>query len=141
MALVTAIAQAVAATLNAAPRALPFTAELRYRPVFELRELATLKVSVVPRSTGRKRGSRAGDVRRVQVDVGVQRKVANDDEVTALLGLVEELADCFRVGQRLASYPDAVCTELVNEPVYAPEHLEQYRQFTSVLTLTFEVGP
>ena len=141
MALVAELAQAVAATLNAAPRALPFTAELHYRPVFELRELATLKVSVVPRSTGRKRASRAGDLRRLQVDVGVQRKVANDDEVTALLGLVEELADCFRVGQRLASYPAAVCTELANEPVYAPEHLEQFRQFTSVLTLTFEVCP
>jgi hypothetical protein len=26
-----------------------------------------------------------------------------------------------------------------NVPVYAPEHLEEYRQFTSVLTLTFRV--
>jgi hypothetical protein len=30
-------------------------------------------------------------------------------------------------------------TEVANEPVYAMEHLEEFRQFTSVLTLTFKV--
>jgi hypothetical protein len=28
---------------------------------------------------------------------------------------------------------------VANKPVYATEHLEEFRQFTSVLTLTFKV--
>ena len=28
---------------------------------------------------------------------------------------------------------------VANEPVFAPEHLEQWRQFTSVLTVTYRM--
>jgi hypothetical protein len=56
----------------------------------------------------------------------------------ALMTLIEEIADHFRT-QPLASYPNARCTEVKNEPVYALEHLEELRSFTSVITLTFRV--
>jgi hypothetical protein len=52
--------------------------------------------------------------------------------------LVEEIADHFRT-QPLASYPNARCTEVKNEPVYSLEHLDEFRQFTSVITLTYRV--
>jgi hypothetical protein len=54
------------------------------------------------------------------------------------MALVEEIADFFRL-RRLTSYPDAIWVRTDNVPVYAPEHLEEFRQFTSVLTLTFRV--
>ena len=57
----------------------------------------------------------------------------------SLLELVEAITQCFGIGRRLPDYPEALCVEIENEPVYAPEHIEQYRQFTSVVTLTFEV--
>jgi hypothetical protein len=52
--------------------------------------------------------------------------------------LVEETADFLRT-QPLAGFPSARCADVANEPVFAPEHLEAFRQFTSVLTLTFRV--
>jgi len=52
--------------------------------------------------------------------------------------LVEEIADHFRA-QPLVGYPQARCVEVDNEPVYAVEHLEEFRQFTSVITLTYRV--
>jgi hypothetical protein len=52
--------------------------------------------------------------------------------------LVEEIADHVR-SHPLAGFPQARCTEVANEPVYAMEHLEEFRQFTSVLTLTYRV--
>ena len=55
-----------------------------------------------------------------------------------LMGIVEEIADHFRAAA-LASFPNARCTEVKNEPVYSPEHFTELGQFTSVLTLTFKV--
>ena len=138
MSLVTDIAQAVAAELNAAPFSQPFTAEVLYRPVFELKELRTLRVTVVPRAVKYGRLARDTASRTVQVDVGVQQKLADDQGLEPLLMLVEEIAGRFE-GRRLAGRPEALCTKIENEPVYAPDHIEQYRQFTSVATLTFEV--
>ena len=43
------VADAVVASLNAGSFALPFTAQRRYRPTFDLAELDTLRVSVVPK--------------------------------------------------------------------------------------------
>jgi hypothetical protein len=74
-----------------------------------------------------------------KIDVAVQRKVEPSvGNLDALMELVEEIADHFRT-QPLASYPNARCTEVKNEPVYALEHLEELRSFTSVITLTFRV--
>ena len=74
------------------------------------------------------------------IDVAVQKKFETGDaaELDPLMSLVEEIADFFRL-RRLAAYPDAVWVRTDNVPVYAPEHMEEYRQFTSVLTLTFRV--
>ena len=139
MATVTAIANAVAAKLNATEFSQEFEAGVVFRPIFDLRNLKTLKVSVVPRAVTFARASRQADSRLVQVDIGVQRKLAEDLDLEPLLELVEEITLCFGVGKRLPDYPTALCVEIENEPVYAPEHIEQYRQFTSVVTLTFEV--
>ena len=41
--------------------------------------------------------------------------------------------------KRLDSFRAAVWVKTEHEPIYAQEHLDQMRQFTSVLTLTFRV--
>jgi hypothetical protein len=56
----------------------------------------------------------------------------------ALMALVEEIADHIRAGP-LASFPGARCMDVKNSPVFSQEHLDEFRQFTSVLTLTFRV--
>jgi hypothetical protein len=139
MATVTAIAHAVAAKLNATEFPQEFAAEVVFRPIFDLKNLRDLKVSVVPRAVNFARASRQANSRLVQIDIGVQRKLADEADIESLLDLVEAITLCFGIGRRLPDYPEALCVEIENEPVYAPEHIEQYRQFTSVVNLTFEV--
>jgi len=134
-----ALADAVVAELNATTFSQPLTAERHYQPVFELSEMAELKVSVVPRSVASKALDRSRDGFDYRIDVAVQRKVEPTmGNLDALMELVEEIADHFRT-QRLSDFPQARCIEVVNEPVYANEHLEEFRQFTSILTLTYQV--
>ena len=138
MAVITDIADAVVQELNSGSWSLPLSAERHYRPVFDLKDMQTLHVTVVPKGTQVERADRSRSQFDYQVDVGVQRKFEKGDaaELDPLVGLVEEIADHFRA-QRLAAYPDAVCVKSEHAPVYAPEHMDELRQFTSVLTLTF----
>jgi hypothetical protein len=134
-----AIAEAVVEQLNAAALSQPVVAVRHYQPNFELTEMTELKVSVVPRSVASKGLDRNRDSFDFKIDVAVQRKVEpTAGNLDALMELVEEIADYFRA-EPLAGATGARCVEVENNPVYAVEHLEEFRQFTSVLTLTYRV--
>jgi hypothetical protein len=94
---------------------------------------------VAPRSVASKSLDRQRDSYDYEIDVAVQQKVdptlANLD---ALVLLVEEIGDHFR-HEPLSGLPDARCVGVQNTPVYAAEHLQELRVFTSVLTLTFRL--
>lgn len=141
MSFAVAIADAVVATLNAAPSGTfsqPFDAQRRIRPVYEPADLAELKVTVVPRAIAIEGGDRATDFFDASVDIAVQRKVDQQDEsqAIALLDVAEEIGDHLR-HRRLDGLPDAVFRSLAHEPLVAVEHLDQMGVFTSVLTLTY----
>jgi len=133
------IADGVVAVLNAASLSQPFQAERLYLPQFELPDLKVLHVTVVPKDEDTKPLSRRQAQRIYRVDVGVQKKFEKGDaaELDPLVALVEEIAALFR-GKRLQAVPEAVCTVTKPDPIYSPEHMEQFRQFTSVVTLTFK---
>lgn len=140
MAVITDLADAIVAELNAATFSQPITAERHYLPQFDLPEMKTLHVTVVPRGivsglSDRSRGQ--GDY---SVDVAIQKRLTSDDnaDIDPLLALVEEIADHFHA-RRLASYPNAVWLKTEQAVLYAPEHIADLRQFTSVLTLTYRV--
>lgn len=134
-----AIAEAVVEQLNAAPLSQPVVAVRHYQPNFELAEMTELKVSVVPRSVTSKGLDRYRDSFDFKIDVAVQKKVEpTAGNLDALMELVEEIADYVRA-EPLAGATGARCIEVENDPVYAMEHLEEFRQFTSVITLTFRV--
>lgn len=140
------IADAVVAELNAAQVdpgpgfGQTFMATRSYRPVFELADLKTLRVTVVPKGIEIVNITRTANQNDVSVDVAVQKKVnpADAAEMDALMTLVEKLSDFFRL-RRLAALPTALWTKTENVPIYSPEHLETKQVFTSVLTLTFRV--
>ena len=140
MATIVGLADAVVADLNSEGWSLPFVAQRLYRPRFDLAELTTLKVSVVPRSMTIETASRADDGRRYQLDLAIQQKLEAETagQIDQLLGLAEEIARFFR-SRRPASLPQAVCVKVENEPVYAVEHLDELQCFTSVIRLTFLV--
>jgi hypothetical protein len=133
------IADGVVAALNAASLSQSFQAERLYLPQFELPDLKVLHVTVVPKDEDTKALTRSRTQRVYRVDVGVQKKFDKGDaaELDPLMVLVEEIAVLFR-GKRLAAMPEAVCTVTKPDPIYSPEHMEQFRQFTSVVTLTFK---
>jgi len=140
MAVITDVADAIVAELNAATFSQPVTAARHYLAQFDLKEMQTLHVTVVPKavvlaSSDRSRGQ--GDY---SVDVAVQKKFETDAnvELDPLTNLAEKIADHFRA-KRLASYPNAAWIKTEQSVLYAPEHIEELRQFTSVLTFTYRV--
>ena len=146
MSLTLDIADAVTAELNSAPPGtfdLSFTAERRVLPVFDLAEMANLHVSVVPRAIDIAGATRSASQYDVQIDIGVQQKLASGDgelapQVPVLCELVDQIA-AYLTRRVLQAMPNAIWVRLANDPIYAPEHLSQLRQFTSVLTLTYRM--
>lgn len=140
MAVILDIADAVVAQLNGHSFSQPFLAGRLYVPNFKLPDMAGLHVSVVPKGLNSRSLDRGRDTFDYQIDVAVQQKTdMSEASLDGLMGLVEEIADHFRT-QSLASYPGARCTQVENVPVYSQEHLDEMRQFTSLITLTFKVA-
>jgi len=136
---IVAIADAVTADLNGNTFSQTFIAQRLYLPVFDLQSMSELKVTVVPKGITSSSLDRSRDNFDYQIDVAVQKKVNSQIEVIdSLMRLVEEIGDYFR-SNPLSSYPGARCTNVENTPVYAQDHLQELRQFTSVLTLTFRL--
>ena len=136
----TDIAEAVRNELNGHEFSRPFEAERMYQPLFELPEMQQLHVTVVPNGVTVHPAGRGLIQHDYAVDVAVQKKFDTNEavELDPLMALVEEIADFFRL-RRLGAAPDAVWAKTENSPVYSQEHMEQFRQFTSVVTLTFRV--
>lgn len=140
MPLVTDVADAVAAELNGHAFTQPFTAKREYVPLFELPEMKTLHVTIVPKGMTVAQIARDRCTYDVQVDVAAQKKfdVGDSAELDPLLGLAEEIADFFRF-KTLPGPLGAAWTKTEHTALYGPEHMDRLRQFTSVLTLTFRV--
>ncbi len=138
MSVITDIADAVTESLNSGSFSETFTAERLHQPSFELTELQTLRVSVVPKSVEIRNASRQHSFFDCAIDVGLQQKVDDDARVDELLVLAEEIADHLRL-KRLDDYPQAAWVAIEHDPVVASEHLDQHRQLTSVLTVIYRV--
>ncbi len=139
MATIIQIADAVVAQLNAATFSQPLSAARDYAPSFKLPDMKSLHVTVVPRGMSSASLDRSRDAFSYEIDVAVQMKTDSAQAtLDALMSLVEEIADHFRT-ERLGSFPGARCVDVKNAPVFSPEHLDEFRQFTSVLTLTFRL--
>ena len=149
------IADAVVELLHGASLSKPFIAKREWLPRFDLADLALLegtrvKVSVMAGDGyTTSRLSRDAWQREPQIRVVICADVGDepyDEEVDRLMAFVEEVRDLLSQdvlpdsetwkGQRRAPLR-AVSIE--NEPVVSLETLEQMRQFTSVLNVTYRV--
>ena len=140
MAAITDVAEAIVAELNAASFSLAFTARRAYLPRYKLEDMEELHVTVVPKADTMLPGDRGKSRHDFQMDVAVQKKLVTGEngEIDPLMSLTEEIADYFRA-KRLALFASAVWGQTDARAIYAPEHLEQLGQFTSVVTFTFRV--
>jgi len=137
------VADAVVASLNApgAPGfALPFTAVRKYVPAVELSDLADLNVTVVPKAAEITTATRTSSYFDCTIDIGIQRRVNPDEpaELDALADLAEQIVDHLRL-KPLEALPEAAWMDIAHEPVFATEHLDQQRVFTSVVSVTYRV--
>ena len=138
---VVTIAEAVKDALNAGEFSQAFEADRTYRPARELTELATLRVTVVPRSVADEAASRSGDATEYGVDVAVRKKLTSDSvdaEADALVAFCEEIVGHFR-RKRLSGEVDAICSRTENVPVFSSEHIEEANVFVGVVTLFFKL--
>lgn len=140
------IAEAMVTALNGGSFSLSFMAERSYVPVRRLEDLGTLRVTVVP--SGREleildRSRRA--MVSHSIDVGVQQRIGTGTMTEAqilaacdpLAALVEEISDFLQYAPLAVT--DAVCTEVRNAPIYSPQHIDERRVFTSVLTFVYQL--
>ena len=77
MAVIIDIADAVVTELNGATLSLPLTAERHYRPIFDLKDMKTLHVTVVPKGVEVTPAGRSNNHYDYQIDVAVQKKLAD----------------------------------------------------------------
>lgn len=125
------------------PDGLMLAATRAYRVENSPSGLVEPKLSVVPKGFKKVLASRAQTQRDVLIDVGFQKKVAAAEgaaqlaELDSLMGLVELISE--QIFKLRLTNPDAIATEVQNDPVYYPDHLEHSSVFTSVLTFTFRL--
>ena len=134
------IAEAVKEELNGGTFSQAFTAQRHYQPVFELKDMKDLHVSIVPKDIEMQLATRNTSQHDCRIDVAVQKKVTVGDlaQLDQLMGLVEEIIN-FLARRKLSSVPNALWIKTANEPIYAAEHLEQFGQFTSIVTVTYRL--
>ncbi|MFN3189147.1 MAG: hypothetical protein ACE361_01385 [Aureliella sp.] len=142
LATVIQIADSVVAEINAGDFSKKsLSAQRLYVPNFDLEDMKELRVTVVPREVEYLPLDRVSNKYHATIDVAIQKKFSKGDakEIDPLVMFVEELADCFRL-KRLNSYVAARCIKVENAVLYSTEHWTQFNQFTSLLTLTFELA-
>ena len=132
------LAAALVADLNAAAFSRPFTAERAYLPRFDLGEMDDLHVTVV--AAGRTLLPACRVLLQVEhrLEIAVQQRLPAEslDACDPLLGLVAEIADHL-AGRRLTDAPDAAWVKTEHDPLVDPTHLNELRQFTSLITVTY----
>lgn len=145
MAVIVDIADAVVTTLNGTGLSQPFEAQRYYLPEFELKDMDTIHVSVVPAELDEEVADRSRDRAEYKIHIAVQKRVTKQDPpgfdeaaLDAMMQLVEEIDDLFR-HKPLVGYEQASWTKTENKPIYDPKHLKEHGQFTSLLVLTFRV--
>lgn len=133
-----AIADAVAATLNAATFGQPLTAVRSYQPEYGPADTGTLKVSVVPEAIDAERKTRATFEEDHRVSVLFQHRTdMTDSELDALMELVEEVADHLKETP-LSGLSGVQCVAVSNAPVFAQDRLAEFREFCSLLVVTYK---
>jgi hypothetical protein len=134
------ITASVVTLLNAASFSLEFTAEASDQPVYKPQDLATLQVAVVPAGQKTKRVARSKWQQEYTVWVGVFHRPEPFDSSAraARKALVQEIIEFLEGTETItAGGVKVTLMGIENEVLQDPEHLEQHRQFTSVMALTF----
>jgi hypothetical protein len=133
------LADQVVLTLNESGYEPAFTAVRKLFPFYELKDLSTLRVTIVPKSINIESASRSSNEYDYQVDIAIQKviKSPDDREVNSLMDLVMEIAKSYR--GKVFHNLGVVCFKQTIDPLYSVEHIQPPSVFTSIITLNFKV--
>lgn len=141
------MADAVVTAMNSWRFSQEFEAQRLYVPTFKLEDMGTLHVLVVPAEVSADPETRDSDQEEHQIQVCVAKRLAKDWQggipnalIDPLVTLAQEIRVFFRRMRLPGSGGDGgVCVKTEHRPIYDPNHLREYGQLTSLLTLTFRV--
>jgi hypothetical protein len=136
------VADAIVTELNTEVWTPTFTAVRLFLPIFDLKQMNTLHVSVVPKDQKTDRLSRTAVMQTFGLDVGIQKRfsIEESSEIENLVILVNQIVTFFQ-GRKLASVANSTVLASDPNPIYAQEHMSNFRQFTSVVNLSVNVFP
>lgn len=134
----TSIADALVSAMNTEFSG-QFVAERSWIPGKDLKDLNTLAVTVTPRAGEAAAVTRSHKTDDVILDIGIQKKLGAD-----LAGEADELADTAEgifdwMWSERPALVGAKFIEAQHDPYAVPEHLQQLRVFTSLITVTYRV--
>jgi hypothetical protein len=131
------IADAVVTALGTLPGPIPVQAGRSWLPLADLTEMDLLRVTVVPAGRTIAPAARGLLVHDHRIEIAVQRRVSSED--AASLDPLEALVE--RIALHLARTPLATAevawAGAEHAPLVAHDHLNELRQFTSVLVVTY----
>lgn len=119
--------------LNSQSFSLPFTAERKFLPYYDLATESDLKVVVVPSSAAYEEATRGQTGVDFSVDIGIQKRLYTptlEEDAGALMDLVQEVLDALRATRVFGEF---TMVALENDPVFAPDHIDEHRLFTSLI--------
>lgn len=129
------IAEAVKDLLVAAA----YDAVRAYRPSYALRDLDNTRLTVAVRDIEQALESRGSDATEVAIDIAVQRRVDVDNlaELDAMAAIVADVAGVLNRHDF-----EALGAKWIGSAITPamPEHLDQYRCFTSIITCRYRVS-
>jgi len=134
------LADDVVTALNGESFSQSFTAARYIVPMFNLPDLAALKVSVIPRSRAKEVETRGSNASQHKLELGFQKHLTdvNDtSEADPMDYLVEEVED-FLLGESIGDY---TCIEiehiLADDSLFAKEHIYSDKVYTAVVVATY----
>lgn len=144
------IADAIVDALESSVLPIAFTVERWYVPLRDLTDLfdAGLILSVVPMTIGGNLIDRAGHyLESYETAIGIQQVIGSGPMTNAeikaacdpLMDFVEQVTEIFEA-KKLPTLPSAMCFNFRIDPSYSPQHIDERRVFTSVVTLTHRIG-
>jgi hypothetical protein len=133
------VAELVADALNESGLLSSLSAEVLALPEFQLDEMGTMHVTVVPVAFGPfEMISRGQDISDCSMEISIQQRVSNiESDTRELCSFVQQIAQYLtrkNLGNRAACWRSTMI-----EPLYDSESLREKRLFVSVIRLVYEV--
>lgn len=141
------VADAVAALLNAPPNGFgpflsSFQSAVAFQPQFDLKQLQTLQVAVIPDEEADTMLLKQTNQLDVSVDVWIQKHIAGVPEGRSLMALAEQFKTLLKLPRpvgpmTLGDGSHASWIGMTARPLWHPNHMLEKNVFTRVLTFTY----